>query len=279
MPYQLGDTVTLQITALASATVQLNVTAPDGTESRPTATNVSTTWSGSVTANQNGRWHFAWVITGTVDNVEIGSFDVDYPWYVSLTQLKSYLTGITGTTIDTELQDSISTGSRDIDTFCGRRFWKDTTATARIFQVQPDRRGVVKVSDFWTTDGLIIATDEGGDGTYETTWTTSDYQLEPLNGIEDGIEGVPYWKIRAINRTWPSNARASLQVTAKWGWSAVPAGVKSACAILGIETAKLAREAPFGVAGFGIDGIVRLRDNQRAQAMLASYRRDPVKYA
>lgn len=279
MPYQLGDTVTLQITAAADADVDLHVTAPDGTESTPATSNVSTLWSGSVTANQLGQWLYTFIVTGSESNVLTSSFTVDYPWYVSLTQLKSYLTGITGTTIDAELQDSISTGSRDIDTFCGRRFWKDTTATARIFQVEPDRRGIVKVSDFWTTDGLIIATDEGGDGTFETTWTTSDYQLEPLNGIEDGIEGVPYWKIRAINRTWPCNDRASLQVTAKWGWSAVPAGVKSACAILGIETAKLAREAPFGVAGFGVDGIVRLRDNQRAQAMLASYRRDPVKYA
>lgn len=279
MPYQLGDSVTLQITALASATVQLNVTAPDGTESRPATSNVDTLWSGSVTANQLGEWVFAWVITGTVDNVEIGSFTVDYPWYLTLAQLKSYLTGVTGTTIDSELQDSLSTGARDIDKFCGRRFWKDTVATARKFQVEPDRRGIVKVSDFWTTDGLIIATDDGGDGTFENTWTTANYQLEPLNGVEDGIEGVPYYKIRAINRTWPSTARASLQVTAKWGWNAIPAPVRSAQAILGIETAKLAREAPFGVAGFGVDGVVRLRDNQRAQSMLMPYQRDPVKFA
>lgn len=278
MPYALGDTVTLQITALASATVALHVTAPDGTESTPATSNVSTTWSATVTGNQVGQWLFTWIVTGTASNVEIGSFDIDYPWYLTLTELKSYLTGITGTTIDTELSDSLSTGSRDIDTFCGRRFWKDTTATARIFQVEPDRRGIVKVSDFWTTDGLIIATGPG-DGTFGTTWTTADYQLEPLNGVEDGIEGVPYYKIRAINGTWPCTTGASLRVTAKWGWNSVPAGVKSACAILGIETAKLAREAPFGVAGLGIDGVVRLRDNQRAQAMLRSYQRDPVKYA
>lgn len=279
MPYQLGDSVTVSITAPVDATVALHVTAPDGTESTPATSNVSTLWSGTITANQLGQWLYTFIVTGTGSDVLTSYFDVDYPWYLTLAQLKSYLTGITGTTIDAELQMSLSTGARDIDTFCGRRFWKDTSATTRTLQVEPDRNGVVKVPDFWTTSGLVIATDDGGTGTFGTTWTTSNYQLEPLNGVEDGVEGIPFYKIRAINRTWPVTGRANLQVTAKWGWAAIPAGVKSAQAILGIEIAKLAREAPFGVAGMGMDGPIRLRDNQRAQAVLRSYQRDPVKYA
>jgi hypothetical protein len=76
--------------------------------------------------------------------------------------------------------------------------------------------------------------------------------------------------------TFPTSAkRAPLQVTARWGWTAVPAPVADACLILAEEDFKL-KDSPFGVGGYGQFGIIRVRDNPMAARMLAPYRRDAV---
>lgn len=271
MPYALGASVTLQITALASATVALHVTAPDGTESTPVTSNVSTTWSASVTANQLGQWTFAWIVTGTESNVELGTFQVGTPWYATLVELQAYLPSGT-TDLETELQDSLATASRSIDRACGRRFYADSAATARLFYPDPDRKYRARVDDFHTITDLVV--ESGANGTF-TAQTA--YELHPLNGIVDGEDGWPFYQIRPIGWSWVCDPlQASLRVTAKWGWAAVPAGVKTACVILATEALKLAREAPFGVAGFGVDGLVRVRENPRVRDMLLPYALDPV---
>ena len=197
--------------------------------------------------------------------------------YATRTELKAYMAD-SETTDDAKYDDALATASRDIDHFCRRQFNTSSSATARLFY--PDSYHLIEVDDFSTTVDLAITTDEGNDGTYETTWATTDYQLEPLNGILDGESGWPHWKVRAVGaKRFPcvaSDERAPLQVTAKWGWTAVPAPVKQACLLLASEVFKLSREAPFGVAGFGAFGAVRIRENPRAEAMLAPYRRDPV---
>jgi hypothetical protein len=186
--------------------------------------------------------------------------------------------GDTETTDDSKHDDALAAASRWIDHFCRRQFNTTSTASARLFY--PDGYSYTEVDDFATTVDLAIATDQGADGTYETTWAAADYQLEPLNGINDGESGWPYSKIRAVGSyRFPcvtSVDRAPLQVTAKWGWTAVPGPVKHACLLLASEALKLAREAPFGVAGFGAFGAVRVRDNPRAESMLEPYRRYPV---
>lgn len=193
--------------------------------------------------------------------------------YATVDDLKGYL-NIPDAVDDVELTAALAAVSRGIEKFCRRQFNKATTATARLFA--PGRCALATVDDFHTTTGLIIATDPGGDGAFDATWAASDYQLEPLNGIADGEQGWPYYRIRTLRQTFPaSTGRASLQVTAQWGWAAVPDPVHQACRVLASETFKLA-DAPFGVAGFGEYGVVRIRQNPMAAAMLAPYRLDPV---
>lgn len=194
--------------------------------------------------------------------------------YATLTQLKSYL-GIEDALTDSELTDALASASRGITKFCGRQFNKETSATARTYR--PTHAGLAMVDDFHTTTGLVIATADD-DGVFDTTWTSADYELEPLNGVRDGESGWPFWKIRVVDSSALSfqlHSRATLQVTAQWGWAAVPAPVKQACLILAAETFKL-KDAPFGVAGFGDFGAVRVRDNPMAKAKLIPYRRNAV---
>lgn len=198
--------------------------------------------------------------------------------YATQTELKGYM-GDSESTDNDKYDDALETASRGIEQYCQRQFNLASSATARVYY--PDSDILTAVDDF--TAITSIKTDNGNDGTFEITWASTDYQLEPLNGVYGGESGWPYWKIRAVGSyRFPcvtTTNRAPLEVTATWGWAAVPAPVKQACLLLASEAFKLAREAPFGVAGFGSFGAVRVRDNPRAEAMLAPYRLHPVQMA
>lgn len=203
--------------------------------------------------------------------------------YATLVALKSYLK-IEDTADDDELNDALNNASRNIEKFCGRQFNDAGSASARVYY--PESWRVAAVDDFSTTTGLVVKTDEGDDGTFETTWAAADYQVEPLNGVVDGETGWPYNRICSTGTRWfPGpvagyvvSYRPSVEITARWGWTAVPAPVKQACLIIAAETFRL-KEAPFGVAGYGEFGVVRVRDNPMAASRLAPYRRNPVMVA
>ncbi len=203
--------------------------------------------------------------------------------YVTLAALKQYLK-ISDTFDDDELNDALASASRSIEKYCGRQFNDAGSATARVYY--PDSWRRVVVDDFHTTTGLVVKTDQGDDGTYETTWSATDYLLEPLNGIVDGETGWPFHRICTTGARWFPVAhytyllsyRPSVEVTARWGWAAIPAPVKQACLIIAAETFRL-KEAPFGVAGYGEFGVVRVRDNPMAASRLGPYRLAPVMVA
>jgi hypothetical protein len=193
--------------------------------------------------------------------------------YASLPELKSYLK-ITDTADDDELDDALASATREVEDHCDRQFNKETSATARVYL--PEGCDWVIVDDFHTTTDLVVKSDEDDDGTYETTWAATDYQLHPLNGVVRGRTGFPYWEVKPVGSgllfpTW--GERATVQVTAQWGWASVPAPVKQACLIIAAETFKL-KDAPFGVAGFGEFGAVRVKDNPLAARKLMPYERD-----
>lgn len=170
---------------------------------------------------------------------------------------------------------AVNAASRMIDTHCGRRFYADSVTSARTFYVDNFIR--VQVDDISTTSSLAVATDENADGVYETTWVAADYVLEPLNAIgPNGQAGWPYDLIRATGNRWfpitylPGRT-PRLQVTAKWGWAAIPDDVAQACRLL---TAQLYRskDAPFGVAGVSDMGTVqRIRNLPVVEELLAMY--------
>lgn len=196
--------------------------------------------------------------------------------YATLTELKSRVgIGASDTTDDTKLTAALATASRGIDRTCNRQFNDAGTASARVFQTRDWFR--IEIDDFHTTDGLVIKTDEGDDGQYEAVWQTGDYQLEPLNGVVAGEPGWPYWIIQATeSRFFVRWARwAQLQVTARWGWAAVPAPVKEATLIAAEDIFKL-KDAPWGVAGYGEFGPMRVRQNPMVMNLVAPYRRDAV---
>lgn len=176
--------------------------------------------------------------------------------YCTLAELQQHF-GDAGSKLDEDLLSrAINATSRAINRHCGRRFWQDSAVQAKVYR--PRDTDIAWVDDVSTTTGLIIATDTTGDGSYDTTWASTDYQLEPLNADTDS-EAYAWWRIVAIDRyTFPVDARrTTLQVTAKFGWSAIPDDVNEACILRAAALFKR-KEAVFGVAGFGQFGEVRI---------------------
>lgn len=210
--------------------------------------------------------------------------------YATLAELKAYLS-ISDSVDDDKLSVALDTASRAVEGFCDRQFNAATEATPRVYK--PEEYLWTTVDDFHTTDGLIIKTDDDFDGVFETTWDAVDYELNPINGIVGGEFGWPFYTIRAVSgrffprpgwfypvapNGYPTYRRSTVQVTAQWGWSAVPAAVKQSTLILAAETFKM-KDAPFGVAGFGDMGVIRVRDNPVVARRLAKYNRNPVTVA
>lgn len=170
---------------------------------------------------------------------------------------------------DAEFESVIESASRAIDAYCHRRFTTADTATARVYRPSGSHQAIV--DDFHTTTDLAIAIDPGDTGTFSITWSSSDYELEPLNGINAGRTGWPYYRIRAVgSHQFPCSRRASLQVTAKWGWAAVPPDIELACNTLAQEHFRQ-RDVPFGVLGFD-DFATRINMNRYVQTLLNPYR-------
>lgn len=276
--YDLGDGVNLEHLVydrdaqLAAATVALTVTKPNGSTLTPTITSPSTGVyrAATFTADQAGLWSGAWAVSGTVIDVAPFAFQVGDPApqpYVSLAAVKKALGLSASDTQDDELiADAIDSVSREIEDVCERSFNRDLVATTRSFDADAD--GIVDVDDFYTTTGLIIAA--------SGTWAATDYVLLPRNGVKHGRPGWPYETIRASGtRRWRLCEGAEVTVTARWGWASVPAPVREACRIAASETFA-AKDARFGVAGFGQYGDIRVRSNPMVMAKLKPYLRNPV---
>lgn len=178
---------------------------------------------------------------------------------------------------DDQVTRAIQAATAQIHDRCDRFFTDAGSASARVYKV--DDCDVAYVDDFHTTTGLVVKVDTSADGTFDQTWTLdTDFQVEPLNGITNGIQNHPFNKLRAIDtKTFKPSHRARLQVTARWGWASVPDPVREACVIQSVHVFK-ASAAALGVAGFGDIGVVRLRQalHPTAEALISRYARYPI---
>jgi hypothetical protein len=147
--------------------------------------------------------------------------------YATLAEYKSWNTiDTTSATDDAVIEQIIESVSRQIDSICARVFYV-TTATVRYFNT--DDSNVLYTDDISALTSLEVATDLDGDGVHEVVWASTDYNLLPYQSTRswpyNGIERASN-SIYAFSRMPRGN-----KVTALWGWSAVPADVKTACLI------------------------------------------------
>lgn len=158
--------------------------------------------------------------------------------YTDLSTLKSRL-DILDTDDDSMLEGVIEGASRLIDGWCGRVFYEDAAQT-KYFTADA-------IDMLFLHDDLVsvtsLKTDEDGDRVYETTWATTDYDLDP-------VTGPPYTRITlAPGGTYgfPTHARA-VQIIGTFGYSSVPHAIREACLLQAARLYKRS-DAPFGIAG------------------------------
>jgi len=173
--------------------------------------------------------------------------------YVGLEEFKTTLSMASQTFADPDIVIALGAASRSVESTCRRRFWKDADANqVRLYSTDLGR--LVMTDDLVTITS--VATDPGGDGTYEITWTNgSDFIPEPLNAASDG---EPWTKLRAhpTGRYLFPYLPRTVKITGQFGWPSVPPDVKAATTMLAHRLLRRAREVPFGVSGIGLDGSV-----------------------
>ncbi len=197
--------------------------------------------------------------------------------YIGLTAFREALGDLSAGN-DPQYERAIEAASRQIDRWYGGHFWQELSPTPRLFR--PDDTCTVWTGEFSTDTGLVVETDDDGDGTFETVWSGSDFIPEPLVRVN----GHPFDRVVAVGwRKFPTGrrhdewrhtfgVRPRVRVTARWGWPAIPAEVEQACQILAIDHFK-SKDLTGGIAGFNDFGPIRIAAfNPQARALLEPFR-------
>lgn len=170
---------------------------------------------------------------------------------------------------DSDILEDLKAVSRFIDFKCRRYFTKDDAVVARIYYPQgyfggdPEAENPwlftkgsreLRVDDIADRTGLVIKIDEDRDGSFadETALATTDYELWPLNA-DKGPEPKPWKRIAlpawSTRSGWPNSS--PVEVTAKFGWPAIPNAIMNATihltGILRLESPRSTQRIPEGM--------------------------------
>lgn len=194
--------------------------------------------------------------------------------YCTLGDLKARL-GVDDTDDDIGLMQVIDAVSRLIDKETKRRFYTTSSNESRYYS--PKYADMLFLPD----DVLSIAatgmqSDDDADGTVETTWASTDYDLLPYNA---SLDGKPYTHIEITSNgsyAFPVGKK-TVMITGKFGYCTIanlPSLIREAC-LLQCERIWKRKDAPFGVAGTPELGMLRLQErlDPDVQVMLSPFKR------
>jgi len=191
--------------------------------------------------------------------------------YATLSQVKASLR-ILDTIDDTLLELAIEAASREIDGHCERVFYSTGVNETRLFV--PTSKLFTEMDDLISVTSLTTASDAI---VFDTVWASTDYQLEPLNGIAGGIV-QPFTRITAVgDYLFPRwnylLGEATVKIVGTWGWTTIPTAIKQACVLASMRQFKR-YDSPLGVAGFGDIGAIRVsRVDPDVEAMLMPFKK------
>jgi hypothetical protein len=144
------------------------------------------------------------------------------------------------------METAIEAASRWIDAETGTHYYSSTETR----YYTPEYTDLL-----WVDDLLSVTTlkgDDNWDGTYETTWTTSDYILEPRNAAANSNDVKPYRQIRQdVNGdySFPAGVRDGVEIVGSWGYSsATPQAIEAVCLLIAHRLYRR-HDAIFGIAG------------------------------
>jgi len=191
--------------------------------------------------------------------------------YCTLADLKAALR-INDSMDDTLMELAIESASREIDGYTERVFY--STSATRIYA--PQNIYLVETDDIISVTSVKTSTDGL---TFDQTLASTDYQLEPLNGIAGGLVS-PYTQIRAVgDYLWPAyspqtifHLEASVQVVGVFGWAAIPPAIRQATLILSMRLFKRL-DAPLGMISNDLGSMRVGRFDPDVEALVAPFRK------
>lgn len=143
-----------------------------------------------------------------------------------------------------QIEVAISAASREIDRYCGRRFWVDTEDRTGYFRGRGSRLLWLgpspELSEVSTVTSVSVRDGSGG-------WVGYD-------GWEMSPPGGPATRLRCDGR-WPSSGPDSVRVVGRFGRDA-PTEIHAACVMLSSRVFKRLTEAPMGAALVTMEGEV-----------------------
>lgn len=170
------------------------------------------------------------------------------PNYATGVELGEYVR-VMDTLDQTEMDSAVAAASRAIDQHCGRQFgkldapgtwyytpWWDTTG----------QRWVADIEDLMTISAMTV--EVSVDGASFTTLTPDDYALRPVNAVSNGEPWTELHLLMESGFAPGVGSDANVAVSAFFGWTAVPEGIKYAT-LLQASRYLSRRDSPYGVAG------------------------------
>jgi len=166
------------------------------------------------------------------------------PDYATTAQVKAFLR-ITDSVDDTEIASAITDASRAIDAATSRQFGNVAAEkrTYRAYWDAPLCRWTVTIDDLQDITGMIVTV--GG-------VAVTKYTLRDPNAVKKG-KAFTCLTFNTDAEVLPTRTAPDVDITAPWGWTAVPVAVVNACKIQAGRFHKR-RDALFGVAGSPQDG-------------------------
>jgi hypothetical protein len=229
-------------------------------------------------AGIDGLWGYTWVASGNLNRVVPGTWRVlpakiSQVWYVGLEEMKSRL-NVTDPDDDYELQTAIAASAGWINEYCGQAFNRVTETRTFV----PQDLWLLNIDPVVSVSALNI--DRDGDGTFEEPWVQgTDYQLR-LGPRQYNVNtlGVarPYRQVHVLQTgrlfpfLLPYGHQDKVQIIGTWNWPAVPWQVAEANRILAAQIFK-EKDAPFGIAGFGDLGVMRIASSPTLVMMLERF--------
>lgn len=166
--------------------------------------------------------------------------------YVDSDNLKEWL-GISDDDDDAVLDQVCDAVTAWVDWYT-KTSWQATSTSREFERLSPSLVVVDGVSTI-----TAVKTDDNDDGTFETTWPSTDWERWPANAtVTDRIYAVG-------SRRFPGSSvgRPTVQVTGIFGTETPPPEIIQACLIQAARVFKR-RGSPEGVAGVADFGVIRV---------------------
>jgi hypothetical protein len=170
--------------------------------------------------------------------------------------------GKTGTDEDTAILAVVKAVSRLFDRECERFFGQDAAVVTRVYD--GNGQDLLYVDDIATATGLVVKVDLNADYDFadanETLTKDSHFWIGPANALlEPEAQPYRYLQVRpgnAVFSIWPDQAH-SVEVTAKFGWPAVPGAIREATILVAREIRDLQKAGPTAMIQ-NVEDVVRL---------------------